>query len=247
MTPKDSFEEIFGSKERVMVIFAHPDDAELYCGGTIARLTGSGKRVMSIKMTSGDRGSRQEKITQEELKRIRETEDKKSMEVLGIKKEDNIYLGITDGAVENNEETIGKLVKLIRNFKPNLIITHNPEDVIIRFDKNTNWINHRDHRNTGITAIDAVYPYSRDLLFFPEHFKEGGVTSHKVSEFLLVDYYSHPDVVYLDVTNYIPTRVKAHASHKSQYTLEQAQSSANFLTKDENGKNYERFRYVIAD
>ena len=88
----DSYEKVFGDKKRIMAIFAHPDDLELYCGGTVARLIADGKKVSSIKMTSGEMGSRQEKVTKEELLAIREREDSASMAVLGIIPVCNVYL-----------------------------------------------------------------------------------------------------------------------------------------------------------
>ncbi|MBI1811771.1 MAG: PIG-L family deacetylase [Nitrospirae bacterium] len=57
----DSYQRIFSKKNRILAVFAHPDDAELYAGGTIARLTQDGKIVRVVKVTSGNRGSRQEK------------------------------------------------------------------------------------------------------------------------------------------------------------------------------------------
>lgn len=241
----DSFDQIFENKSKVMVVFAHPDDAELYAGGTIARLLSKGLAVCSVKMTTGDMGSRQEKITQTELKELREKEDRAAMKIFGIKDENNIYFDLGDGKIENNQETMGKLVFQIRQFKPEIIITHNPEDVIIRFDKDVNWVNHRDHRNTGLVAIDAAYPFSRDNLFYPEQLKE--VTTHSCTEFLLVDFYSHPDLVGIEVTDYIDTRIKAHAAHSSQYSLQHARDSADFFTLQPDDKRFEKFRYVIAD
>lgn len=249
MVPTDSYSIIFENKNRILIVMPHPDDTELYCGGTVARLIASGKRVRVVKVTSGNRGSRQEKVSAQKLKSIREKEDKEAMRLLGIHEEDNIYLGIGDGEIENDLSTIGKIAYQIRKFKPDLIITTNPEDMIIRFDKNVNWVNHRDHRNCGKSVIDAAYPYARDLLFFPEHLREVGVDSHKTVEFLLTDYYDHPDLVYIDVTDYIDIRIKAHAAHSSQYSLTDARDSADFFTKSKSfgTRRFERFRYVIAD
>lgn len=201
-------------------------------------------------MTSGERGSRQETITSEDLMKIREEEDKFSMRELGIRDEDNIYLRLGDGKVENNLNVIGEVVKQIRLFQPDLIITHNPHDLIIRFDKDINWFNHRDHRNTGSLVIDASYPYARDVLFYPEQFKGVGVKSSTCTQFLLVDSYSHEDSVFIDVTSQIAKRIAAHAKHKSQYSEKDVKESADFYTKrwDETGKrNFETFRYVNAD
>lgn len=244
---EDAFDKVFGNKQRIMVVMAHPDDAELYAGGTIARLLATGREVAVVKVTMGDKGSRQEKISQEKLAGLRLEEDTNAMHALGISDENNIYLKFEDGTVDNSMDVIKAIAGEIRKFKPDAIITHNPENIIIRFAKDINWVNHRDHRNTGKSAIDAAYPYSRDLLFFPDQL-ENGLTSHICTEFLLVDYYDHPDVVAFDVTDFIQTRVTAHAKHSSQYSQEDAQGSADFFTKfDGQDKRYERFRYVVAD
>lgn len=254
MKTEDSYDRIFENKKRIMVVMPHPDDTELYCGATVARLVKDGKRVRVVKMTSGDKGSRQEKITRDELGRLREKEDRAGMKVLGIKSEDNIYLGLGDGEVEHDMETIGKVVFQIRLFRPELIITTNPEDFIIRYGKDINWVNHRDHRHTGRVTVDAAYPYARDLLFFPEHFDPSASPQGKAApwictEFLFTDVYTHPDLVYIDVTDYVDYRTKALAAHSSQYSLKHARESTDFFTKSPQygKKRYDRFRYVIAD
>ncbi len=246
---EDSYNRIFGRKTRILVVMPHPDDTDLYCGATVARLVQDGKRVRVVKMTSGDRGSKQLKIKNEKLKIIREREDKVAMRVLGIRDEDNIYLRIPDGSIEHNLETIGQVVYQIRAFRPELIITTNPDDTIIRFAKDINWVNHRDHRHTGRIAVDAAYPYARDLLFFPEQLKEKGIESHTCAEFLFTDVYDHPDLVYIDVTDYIDYRTRALASHSSQYSLKQAHDSTDFFTKlpGYGNRRFDRFRYVVAD
>ena len=204
-------------------------------------------------MTYGDRGNKQTPIPQIALRKKREKEDREAMRILGIANEDNIYLGLGDGEIEHDLPTIGKVAREIRVFKPEIIITTNPQDYIIRFAKDINWINHRDHRHCGRIVLDAAYPYARDLLFFPEHFKDSQAGSWACTEFLFTDVYDHPDLVYIDVTDYIDYRTKALAAHSSQYSLKQVQESTDFFTKDKNGKEYpggrryDRFRYCIAD
>lgn len=245
---KDSFEEIFANKNKVLVVMAHPDDAQVYSGGLIHRLTREGKLVRVVKMTSGNRGSRQEKISMAELALIREKEDKQSLKILGVKTNDDIYLRLNDGEVNNSLDTIGKISEQIRTFKPDILLTHNPEDVIIKFDNENHWVNHRDHLNTGKSAVDAAYPYSRDLLFFPEHFKKTGTSSYMVSEFLFVDFYDHPETIYIKLNDQdIEKRIKALEAHKSQYSKDHAKESTDFFTKQPNGERFERFRYAICD
>lgn len=242
------YKEIFGTKNKILAVFAHPDDTEIYAGGTIARLVTDGKEVLVVKMTLGNRGSRQQNISEQDLAQLRESEDEKGMSKLGLTAKNYINLNLLDGGVEDTIENRGKLVKVIRTFKPDLVITHNPEDKIIRWSSDCSWINHRDHKITANLVIDACYPYSRDTLFYPEQFAEEGVGSHSVTEYLLVDYFDHPDTVAIDITDTADQKVRAISAHSSQYSIETANVSCDFFTKlDNSGRRYERFRYVIAD
>ncbi len=245
---QDSYSSVFQNTNKILCVFAHPDDLEIMCGGLVARLIADGKDVRSVKVTSGDMGSRQEKITEVELKNAREIEDSNAMAVLGLKPENNIYLQVLDGRVENSVENIGKIAQQIRLFQLDLIITHNPEVSIVRFDKENSWFNHRDHRATGQLAFDAAYPYSRDLLFFPEHFQDPKAKSWACDTFLVVDSYGHEDSVFFDVTDFVDKRVEAQAKHQTQYNLESAQEMADFFTKQwDKDRQFETFRLVKAD
>lgn len=243
----DSYNKIFKDKNKIMVVFAHPDDLECMCGGLIARLIKDGKQVRSLKMTNGDKGSRENKISADELINARQKEDLSSMELLGVLQENSVYLGFEDGHIENSVETIEKLAYQIRKFKPDLIVTHNPEVVIVKHFSGDNWVNHRDHRNTAKSTVDAAYPYSRDLLFFPHHFEEDDVESHKALEFLFVDSYMHPQEVFIDTTEFKQTKIEALAKHSSQFDLESAKNLLNFMVYENEGKQYESFRHVVID
>lgn len=243
---KDSFSEIFSGKKRVMFVYAHPDDAEMYSGGLIARLVKEGIDVLHVKMTKGNKGSRQEKYTESDLANIRETEDETGLEILGLTPKNSVNLDLGDGEVGNNLEVIEKIVKQIRTFKPDLIVTHNPEKVVIKDDFGEFYFNHRDHRNTATSVVDAAYPFSRDNLFFPKQIKEG-LTAHIVTEFLFVDSWGDPDLVQFDVTEYFDRKIKAIGSHKSQYSEEKAQGAADYFAPEKDGRRYEQFRWVKVD
>mgnify|MGYP000165081239 CR=1 FL=1 len=91
---QDCFEQVFSEIKRVMVIMPHPDDMELYCGGTIARLLDSGVEVISIKLTNGGKGTKQSDISEEKLSIFRSQEDHNAAHALGIKDGNNIQLNI---------------------------------------------------------------------------------------------------------------------------------------------------------
>lgn len=242
----DTYSAIFGNKERIMFVFAHPDDLEIYAGGTVARLVNDGKKVRLIKMTTGNKGSRQEDVTETELTSLREKEDCDALLKLGLKLEDSINLNVGDGEIENNHQVIEKLVRVIREFKPELIVTHNPEDVLIRDNDGYYYVNHRDHRNTAVSVIDASYPFSRDKLFFPEHLANG-LEPHIAAEFLFVDSWGKPDSVSIKVSEFMKTRKSAIACHTSQFNEERVESLHNYFAVEKDDEYYEQFWYVKAD
>lgn len=243
---QDSYSRLFQAKKKVLFVFAHPDDAEIYCGGLIARLVEDGKHVKLVKMTTGNKGSRQENISEKDLAATREKEDRDALATLGLSDQDSVNLDLGDGEVANDLETIGKLVAEVRRFQPDVIVTHNPENALIRDLDGAYYVNHRDHRHTALTALDAAYPYSRDLLFFPEQIHQG-LGSHACTQFLFVDSWGHPDTVYIDITAQAEKRTKAIACHSSQYSAEAAQSSTDFFAQEVDGKRFEQFWYVKAD
>jgi LmbE family N-acetylglucosaminyl deacetylase len=251
MTPSpslDAYNKVFADKHTIMVIMAHPDDLEVFCAGTVARLIADGKRVVSIKLTSGNRGSKDAKVSLTELAKTRLAEDAKAMAVLGIKPEDSVNLEINDGEVENTLAIIGLVAYHIRKFQPELIITTNPETIISRHSEGTNWVNHRDHRLTAACALDAAYPYSRDRSFFPAHFEDPAIKPAHCTEFLIADSWSGVDEVLIDMADYRAVAKRAMLCHASQVNESYADNSITFFTTHEGAPgSYEKFRHVIAD
>jgi LmbE family N-acetylglucosaminyl deacetylase len=243
----DDFEKIFKRGKRVLAVFAHPDDTELLSGGLISRLTKEGIEVRSVKMTYAEKGCRDKVISSMALKKIRMEEDRKAMKILGVKEENNVCLDLGDGMVENNLRTIEKLSLQIRIFRPDLIITHNPEEAIITHPTQISWVNHRDHRNTAQTVLDAAYPYARDLLFFPGQLRRPDVRSHAVKEFLFAESYSNRDLVYVKTGKYLGQKIKSLACHKSQYSLQKSEEACLFFTNYHKRNGFEAYRYVKAD
>jgi LmbE family N-acetylglucosaminyl deacetylase len=245
---KDSYEEIFKNKQTIMVVMAHPDDLEVFCGATVARLLHDGKRVISVKITSGDKGTKNKAISPNDLAAKREREDAAAMQSLGIPQTDSIFLHEEDGAIEDSLETITKIAYLIRKFQPELIITTNPENIIIRREQGVNWINHRDHRNAAACALDAAYPYSRDRAFFTEQFDDPAIKPGNCTEFLIADSWDGTDEVLIDASEFVEAKQAALQCHESQLDAEGAAEYAHSFTTHNNVPGaYEKFRYVIAD
>ena len=185
-----------------MVIVAHPDDAEFMCGGTVAKWCAQGWTVYYVLATSGDKGTHDSTLTGQDLAAIREREQREACSALGVK--EVIFLGMPDGFLQPDAELRGEVVKLLRKYRP---------DVVITWDGFRKGFNHSDHRAVGIAVRDAIYPAVRDHLYYPEH-AASGLDAHQVNEMLLAgtdeaDY----DV---DISAHLETKLQAVLCHKSQ-------------------------------
>jgi len=196
-------------------------------------------------MTNGGKGYQDRTdINEAEFAKIRLKEQLLAGKELGIPENENFNLNIPDGELENTLANIGKVVYHVRQFKPELIITHNPYDPINIFSRDTSWVNHRDHRATASIVLDAAYPYSRDRGFFPEQLTHNHLAPHAVEELLFSDSYSYPDVLYFDITRYIEKKRKALFKHLNAFSAETVDGEFIGETKLLPGKNYERLKHV---
>jgi len=191
-----------GGPKTLMAIMAHPDDIDFGSAGSIAKWCAEGWTVYYVLATSGDKGTHDPKMTPQELSALREEEQRAAARVLGVK--DVFFLGYPDGFVEPTAELRGQIVRLFRQYKP---------DVVLTWDGFRRNFNHIDHRNIGIAVRDAVYPAVRDHLYYPEHAEEG-LEVVKVNEMLLAGA-DNPDY-FVDISAYIETKVDAMLCHASQ-------------------------------
>lgn len=190
---------------RILVVVAHPDDAEFGFGGTVAWWTGEGCEVFYCILTNGNKGSDDPAMTPERLAAIREEEQRAAARTLGVK--EVVFLGYPDGELEDTREARRDVVREIRRFRPERVVTQNP------FPGLNPYAGHRDHRHAGRLALDAVYPYARDRMHFPELVREG-FEPHRVREVYLVGH-PEPDVV-VDITGTIDQKLAAARCHASQ-------------------------------
>ena len=190
---------------RILVVMAHPDDAEFGCAGAVARWVAEGHEVFYCLLTSGNRGSDDPAMAPERLAAIREAEQRAACRTLGVR--EVAFLGYPDGEIEDTREARRDVVRAIRRFRPWRVVCQNP------FPNLNPYSSHRDHRNAGRLALDAVYPYARDRLHFPELLREGW-QPHKVREAWLTGH-PEPDTV-VDVTATIDRKLAALRCHASQ-------------------------------
>ncbi len=189
-------------KKIFMVVAAHPDDPEFGAGGTVAKWIGEGWEAIYVICTNGDKGTSDISMTSEKLAKIREQEQRNAARVLGVS--DIVFLGQPDGGLVDGPEFRGELVRLIRKYRPDIVITHDP---------NRKYMGHHDHRITGIVSMDAIFPYSRDHLFYPEH-KAEGLTPHKVSKLYLMG--PEEPNEFVDTSETYMLKMKAISCHVSQ-------------------------------
>jgi len=186
----------------VMVVTPHPDDAEFGVAGTVARWTREGKDVIYVVCTNGDKGTSDPNMKPEELTRIREEEQLTAAKLLGVK--EVIFLRHPDQSLEDTPEFRKEIVRLIRMYKPYTVVTADPY---------RRYIWHRDHRITSQVTLDAIFPYARDHLAYPDLLEEG-LEPHKVREVLL--WGSEEPNYRVDVTDTFDVKIAALRCHKSQ-------------------------------
>ena len=192
----------------VLGVCAHPDDLEFGCGGSIAKWVREGATAYFLVLTDGSKGSEDPNITPEELKVIRRSEQEEAAKILGVK--ENFFLDYIDGELENNLELRKKIVRVIRQIKPDVVITMDPSFL---YDAKMGFINHPDHRACGQATLDAIFPFARNAKTFPELLEEG-LFSHNVKEVLLVNFQNMN--YFVDITDEMETKLEAILAHKSQ-------------------------------
>lgn len=240
----DDYNKVFSDKSIVMVVTAHPDDLDAMCGGTVARLVADGKKVISVKATTGNYGSREHAVSPKFMAEKRLNEDKQAMKKLGIKPEHSINLGLDDGCIENTKDTVERISYYIRKFQPQIIITLNPSDMVVTNDKGKSWVNHRDHRNIAAATMDATYPFSRDRSFFVKQFEDTSLKPSTCNELLFADFCSGPGKVSVQIDNFVDQKLAAIECHASQFTKESASKVANVYNTATGNHTFETFRHV---
>jgi LmbE family N-acetylglucosaminyl deacetylase len=202
--PADRLEIVTDVPDRAMVIFAHPDDAEIGSGGVVAKWVKASCEVTYVLCTNGDAGTGDRNLRPEALARKRADEQRAAADFMGVKHV--VMLGYPDGFLDDTRDVLGDVVKAIRQYRPHTVFVHDPYRV--------NGFQHRDHRKAGIVTTDAVYPYARDHLHFPEHIARDGLEPHRVRE-LWYWGMDEPNVI-VDVTESIDRQIAALVRHESQ-------------------------------
>ncbi len=191
----------------VLVVSAHPDDPDFGAGGTIAKLAKNGSRVVYAIVTDGSQGGEDPKQKDSELVALREKEQKAAAKVLGVKKVE--FLGYKDGHLSPDLKLRHDIVRMIRKYKPELVITHIPGRVLDA----PMGASHPDHLAVGEATMAAVYPDSRNPRAFRSLLKEG-LEPHEVKE-VWIPFWTSGDYV-VDISSTLDQKITALRKHKSQ-------------------------------
>jgi LmbE family N-acetylglucosaminyl deacetylase len=189
--------------ESAMVIVAHPDDAEFTVAGTVAAWAKGGCRVTYVVCTNGNAGSNEPGITREKLAELRRAEQRAACATLGVS--EVVFLSYDDGQLQPTLELRRDLVRVIRQYKPEVVITGDPTRVF----SGDYYINHPDHRAAAQAALDAVVPASAMPLLWPE-----AGAPHRVRQVYV--YGNDKSNVWVDVTETIEQKIAALKQHVSQ-------------------------------
>ena len=185
-----------------LVIAAHPDDIEIAAGGTVAGWTAAGLEVAFVLCTRGEKGTADRAVRPEHLARTREAEQRAAAAVLGV---DRVaFLGLPDQGLEDTPAFRKGIVRQLRVHRPRIVVTSDPY---------RRYLWHRDHRVTGQVVMDAVFPYARDPLAYPDLLDEG-LEPHKVAEawFWAAEEPNHR----VDIGPFLDAKTAALACHRSQ-------------------------------
>lgn len=186
-----------------LAIYAHPDDPDVSCGGTLALWAAAGAEVTVCICAEGDKGSLDPNADPHVLVAVRREEIKAAGTVLGVT--NHRFLGYPDGDLDNSAELRGRLVALIRQLRPDVVLCPDPTAVFF----GQHYANHRDHRVVGWATLDAVAPAAGN----PHYFPDAGPAHHPAALYLSGTL--EPDV-WVDISGVVDRKAQAVACHASQ-------------------------------
>jgi LmbE family N-acetylglucosaminyl deacetylase len=187
----------------VLAVYAHPDDPEVSCAGTLSKWSDAGAQVHLIICARGDKGSRDPTTDPVALAAVRAGEAAAAAAVMGLASQSN--LGRSDGEVVNDLALRGELVERIRTLRPDVVMGPDPSPLFF----GSSYVNHIDHREVGSAVLDACAPASASPLYFPDAGPAHSVDTVYLSGTL------EPDT-HVDISAVLERKVEALLCHRSQ-------------------------------
>jgi LmbE family N-acetylglucosaminyl deacetylase len=193
---------------QVLVVLAHPDDPEFFCGGTLALWAEQGREIRYCLLTRGDKGADDAGADPAALAVQREAEQRAAAAVLGVRRVE--FLDQPDGYLTPDLALRKEVVRVVRRVRPDIVVTCDPTN----FFPSDRYINHPDHRAAGQATLDAVFPAAGSAMFFPELLTDEGLAPHKVRQVYVAMPQTANTVV--DVTATVARKITALREHRSQ-------------------------------
>lgn len=194
--------------KKVLVVFAHPDDAEFFAGGTLARWASEGAHITLFLLTSGDKGTGDRNLLPHLLTETREAETRAAAAQLGFS--EVIFQRMTDGELEPSLALRRAIVRMIRLKQPDTLLSSDP---LTRWRGNRR-LNHPDHWIVASEVMNAVYPAARDHLNFPELLLDEGLDTH-ITRYLYLALPTEPNLR-IETTAFQQQKLNALREHRSQ-------------------------------
>lgn len=199
-------------KNKTILLFTpHPDDDAFCCGGTLALLRENGNRVYIVLYTNDDKGSNDPDMTSERLARIRKAEEEEGNRVLGVPKENLIWLGHHDGMLEyvDPKHLVEQATELIRRYRPDLVISVDPGSDHTRWHKT-------DHRAAGMITLDAIRAAEWHL-YFPNQRLQLGLEPFRVPAYLFFYTLERDANYWVNIDKFVEKKLDAAMAHVSQF------------------------------
>lgn len=189
-----------------MFIYAHPDDIEFCAAGTAAIWALHGCNIVYVLLTNGSAGSQDPTVRSKNLAKTRRIEQISAANIVGVR--NCIFMDYEDGLLQPTLALRKQVVRLIRQYKPNVVVCGDPTAYY-----SNEGINHPDHRVAAQIAFEAVFPACELPLLYPDLIEEG-ILPHKVNYVYVCP--THNANLYVDVTETIQLKVQAICQYNSQ-------------------------------
>jgi LmbE family N-acetylglucosaminyl deacetylase len=193
----------------VMVYTPHPDDDTFQCAGIMKKLVDNGNKVIIVIYTNDNKGSLDLEMTSERLARIRRAEEEEACRIIGVPKENIIWLGYDDGELEYADPARlrGEACRLFKIYRPDAVFTIDPGS------EHERWIK-TDHRMEAFITQDAFIA-SEWHLYYPQHLLDEGLKPYPVP--LAFYYYTIEPNYTVDITDVAEVKIRAALAHVSQF------------------------------
>jgi LmbE family N-acetylglucosaminyl deacetylase len=240
--PEEAPPDAWETPQKILVLLAHPDDPEFFCGATLARWSRAGHQIHYCLLTCGDKGTKDRSLSPNQLCGIRQVEQRAAAAVLGVV---NVrFLAYPDGYLVPDLTLRRDITRIVREERPDIVVTCDPTTLY----SGDNHLNHPDHRAAGQAVLDAIYPAARDHLYFFDLLSEEKLEPHVVRE-VWISVTLTPNIV-LDVTDCWEKKIQALCEHRSQIGdpqafMERMRKRRTHDSSEETPKYEERFRRLI--